>query len=112
MHITRISIGLAVKAAREALKLTANDLSKQAGISTSSLSRTENGFRGFDLEEAVAISEALGIKVQALVDLANEFEISGAAEERAATIKQLQRSFTETTKVATGILRDIKNGTW
>lgn len=80
VEINPAAIGLAVKTAREGLKMTANDLSAQTGIPPSSLSRTERGARMPPLNEASSIARALGMSVQDLMDRAVELEQSGAVK--------------------------------
>ncbi|MFT7774035.1 helix-turn-helix transcriptional regulator [Roseateles sp.] len=91
-----MSMGLAVLAAREAAKLTAADLAKMAGITASSLSRTENGLRALELVEADAIAKAVGLDIPKLLSLAETFERDGAADRRS----QLQRDLNALERLA------------
>lgn len=80
MKLSRASVGLAVRAAREAAQLTLNDLAPLAGMTTTSLSRSENGLRDIEFAEAVAIANAVKIEVETLRTLAETFERAGAAK--------------------------------
>jgi transcriptional regulator with XRE-family HTH domain len=98
MKLSRTAIGLAVRAARKVAQLTADQLAELAGMDRSSLSRTENGLRSLEFNEAVAISAVLGIKVEALRTLAETYQREGV-EERMSAIKndfnELQRRAVE-----------------
>jgi transcriptional regulator with XRE-family HTH domain len=74
MKLSRKSVGLAVRAAREAANLTSADLAGQTAMTPSSLSRTENGLRALEFHEAVAVAKCLGIEVEDLRTLAETFE--------------------------------------
>lgn len=87
MKLSRASVGLALRAAREAAKLILSDLSTQTGIATSMLSRTENGQRALEFAEAVAISAVLKIGVDDLRTLAETFEREGVPQKQEAMNK-------------------------
>jgi len=97
MKLTRTSLGLAVRAARDQAKLTLSDLSAQTGIPTSTLSKTENGLRALEFNEALAIANVCKIDVEVLRTLAETFEREGAHQkqstrnELAADLNNLQR---------------------
>jgi transcriptional regulator with XRE-family HTH domain len=80
MIISRISMGLAIRAVRDMAKLTLSALSDKTGIPISSLSRIENGLRSVDFAEALAIAEVAKIDISTLRTLAETFERQGVAE--------------------------------
>jgi len=82
MKLSRTSVGLAVRAARKAANITADKLSELSGMDRSSLSRTENGKRALEFDEAVTITSLLHIDVEALRTLAETFEREGVADKR------------------------------
>jgi transcriptional regulator with XRE-family HTH domain len=102
MKLSRTAMGLAVRAARDAAKLTASDLAMHAQIERSALSRTENGIRALEFAEAVAIASVLNIDVETLRTLAETFEREGVAQKREmqktlqADLVRLQRLAIET----------------
>jgi transcriptional regulator with XRE-family HTH domain len=108
MKLDRISVGLAVRTAREAVMLTAADLAKQVGITASSLSRTENGLRALELHEAAAIASVLGTSVQALLDLAQRLEETGIVKERKEATAELQRYISGTRTAALAALEQVR----
>jgi transcriptional regulator with XRE-family HTH domain len=77
-------MGLAVRAAREAAKLTLSDLATQTGVSLSSLSRTENGLRALEFTEALAIAAACQVDIEGLRTLGETFERQGATQKQSA----------------------------
>lgn len=79
MRLSRISVGLAVRAAREAARLTLGDLAQKTGTTATSLSRSENGLRDVEFSEVVAIANAVGIGLETFRTLAETFENAGAA---------------------------------
>jgi transcriptional regulator with XRE-family HTH domain len=86
MKLKRTSVGLAVRAAREAAGLTLKDLAGMTGLTLSSLSRSETGDRDIAFTEVLAIAEALKVDADTLRTLAETFERAGATEKR----KQLE----------------------
>jgi transcriptional regulator with XRE-family HTH domain len=86
MKLSRTSVGLAVRAARAAARLTLKDLAGLTGIVLSTLSRTENGERDLAWTELLLVAEAVKIDPSRLHDLARNIEEKGAAE------KQSQRN--------------------
>jgi transcriptional regulator with XRE-family HTH domain len=80
MKLRRTSVGLAVKAAREAAGFTLADLAGATSITISSLSRTENGQRDAEFAEIVSITSALRIDVETFRTMAETFERSDAAK--------------------------------
>ena len=99
MKLTRISVGLAVRAAREAAGLTLNDLAKATGITLSSLSRSETGQRDLAFTEVLTITRALKIDAEALRTLAETFERRGAVKAR-KKLDQLSRDLNELQRLA------------
>lgn len=101
MKLSRASVGLAVRAVREAARLTLDDLSHRTGISVPSLSRSENGLRDTDFSEMVSIAAAVGLELETLRTLAETFEYAGVAStaKKKADLKdelfQLQRAAIE-----------------
>ena len=89
-HLSRASLGLAVRAAREAAGLTLNDLVGMTGLTQSTLSRSELGERDIAFTELLAIADAVKVDLEDLRTLAETFEREGAAEKHAA--KQHARS--------------------
>lgn len=79
MKLSRITIGLAVRAARAAAGLTLKDLAEPAGMTVSSLSRSENGERDMTFAEISAIAAEVRLGVEDLRTLAETFERDGAA---------------------------------
>ena len=73
-------MGLAVHSARDAAGLTLNDLAPLAGMTASSLSRSERGERDLAFAEVVAIANAVKIDVETLRSLAESFEREGVAQ--------------------------------
>lgn len=84
MPISRLSIGMAMKSAREAAGMTLADISSRCGISISALSRSENGQRDIDFAEAVEFSRAVAIELDQLIDLAETFENAGVLDKLSA----------------------------
>jgi transcriptional regulator with XRE-family HTH domain len=80
MKLSRISVGLAVRSAREAAELTLNDLAKLTGMTVPSLSRSENGLRDLEFAEVVAIANAVKLNLETVRSLAETFEYAGSAE--------------------------------
>ena len=80
MKLSRASVGLAVRAAREAAGLTLNDVAGMTGMTQSTLSRTELGERDLAYTEILGIAEVAKIDVEALRTLAETFERDGDAE--------------------------------
>lgn len=69
------SLGLAITSLRERVGLSASDLAKRINISKSKLSRIECGHSLIDLMTLIAISNALNIKIDDIIDLARVFEV-------------------------------------
>jgi transcriptional regulator with XRE-family HTH domain len=99
MKLSRTSVGLAVRAAREAAGLTLKDLAGTTGITTSSLSRSENGERDLAFTEVLAIAEALRVDAETLRTLAETFERAGAPEKQSARA-ELSRDLNELQRMA------------
>jgi transcriptional regulator with XRE-family HTH domain len=83
MKLSRTSVGLAVRVAREAAGLTLKDLSGMTEIVLSTLSRTENGERDISWTELLTISAAVKIDPDKLHELALNIEAQGATEKQA-----------------------------
>lgn len=112
MKLSRISVGLAVRAAREAAGLTLNDLAGITGITLSSLSRSETGQRDLAFTEVLAISDGLKIDPETLRSLAETFERAGATktqhkrDQLARDLNDLQRLAIEATIEARALAVD------
>lgn len=97
MQISRIALGMAVRAVRDAAKLTLNDLAVATGMTSSSLSRSETGLRDLTFAEVLAIATAVKIDVDTLRSMAETFERAGAEKTRlqrdafARDLNELQR---------------------
>lgn len=103
MKLSRASIGLAVRAAREAAALTLNDLAGLTGLTQSTLSRTELGERDVAFAEVLAIAKAVKIDLEALLTLAETFERDGAATnlaQKRSAKDQLARDMNELQRLA------------
>ena len=99
MNLTRTSVGLAVRAAREAAGHTLKDLAGLTGISLSSLSRSENAERDLAFTEVLAIASALKIDAETLRTLAETFERAGAAATQTKR-DQLSRDLNDLQRIA------------
>lgn len=88
--ISRTSVGLALRAAREAAGLTIKDLAGVTALSESSLSRSENGLRDLAYTEVLTIAAALRIDAETFRQLAETFERADVAGKRDA-ISEVQR---------------------
>lgn len=108
MKLSRTAIGMAVKSARLAAGLTAAELAKVTGLSASAVSRTESGMRALEFVEALAVSSALGIDVEALRTLAETFEREGVSGTVAA-ISELEADLLALQRVA--VESAVKAGT-
>ena len=97
MRLSRVSVGLAVRAAREAAGFTLADLANFTQISVASLSRSENGLRDMGFAEIAAVADAVRIDIEQLRSLAETFERaeSGKTAERRSRLtddlNELQR---------------------
>jgi transcriptional regulator with XRE-family HTH domain len=93
MKLSRPSVGLAVRAAREAAGLTLKDLAGMTEIPVYLLSRTELGERDLGYTELLAVIDAVKIDEIVLRDFAATFERDGVAEKRQVVrdLNELQR---------------------
>lgn len=80
MNISRTSIGLAVKAARQAAHLSLSELAQKTEINISSLSRVESGLRALDFSEAIVLAKELRVNLDHFKDLAKTYEENGTVE--------------------------------
>lgn len=102
MKLSRTSLGLAVRAARDAAGLNLEQLAERTGITVSTLSRSERGERDITYTEVLALAEAIDVDVESFRTLAETFERGGAAEksrsrdELEADLVALQRQAVET----------------
>ena len=86
------ALGLAVRFAREELKLTSNDMAAQVGMTPSSLSRSERGLRMLDLAESEQIAKVLGMSLDSLVQRAHHLEKAGVVRKHVAALESLSRA--------------------
>ena len=98
-QISRSSMGLAVRAARDAARLTLSDLSAKTGIPVSTLSRTETGQRAIEFVEAIKIAEAVHLVVNELRTLAETIEGEGGTE-KSQTHGQIKKDLKELQRLA------------
>jgi transcriptional regulator with XRE-family HTH domain len=99
MKLSRTAIGMAVKSARLAAGLTASQLANDTGLSASAISRTESGVRALEFVEALAVSSALCIDIEALRTLAETFEREGVSG-KANAISELEADLLALQRVA------------
>ena len=108
MKLSRASLGLAVRAAREAAGYTLVDLAGATNLSVASLSRTENGLRDVEFAEVVAIAEAVKIDVEMLRSLAEAFERAGATTKSKSRSK-LTEDLNELQRLAIEAAVEVRN---
>jgi transcriptional regulator with XRE-family HTH domain len=108
-ELNTAALGLAVRSARERLKITANDLATQTGMTPSSLSRSEKGTRMLMLDEARSIAHVLGMTVQDLMDLAVQLEQSGLVKKRDEAVQDFQRALDGARAAAHSALESFKS---
>jgi len=70
MTLTDLHIGLAIKAARTSVGVSARDLARAVNMNPTAISKIENGRQGVSFAEAVAIANVLGLTAGDLADLA------------------------------------------
>lgn len=99
MKLSRTSVGLAVRAAREAAGLTLNDLAGMVQMTTSSLSRTETGQRDLTFSEVAAIATAVQLGVEDFRTLAETYERDGTSSKHEA-MSQLKRDLNQLQRLA------------
>jgi transcriptional regulator with XRE-family HTH domain len=80
MKLSRTSLGIAVKTARELQKMTLKDLAVAADLKEYSLSRSENGLRDLEFAEVVAIAQVLHVELAWIINLAENLDRSGVLE--------------------------------
>jgi len=80
LNTSRTSIGLAVRAARQAARISLTELAKRTDINISALSRVETGLRGLEFVEAIALAKELHVSLDHFKDLANTYEKIGVPE--------------------------------
>lgn len=97
MKISQNSVGMAVRAARQAARLSLSDIFEITNISVSALSRIENGVRSLDFLEASAIADVLKVDLEHFRALAVTFEEEGLVNqisnkrEALADLRAIQR---------------------
>jgi len=104
-----VAVGLAIKAIRENAKMSATDVAKQAEMTASSYSRTENGYRAVELAEAVLICQATGTKLDNLVEVAKNAERSEHIKVREQAVAELQRSKAGIKEIADVVLQSLRS---
>lgn len=93
MKLSRVSVGQAVRAAREAAGLTLADLAGQVDLTTSSLSRTETGQRDLSFPELVAIAGAVKLGIEDFRLMVEAYERDAAPRQQA--LDALKRDLNE-----------------
>lgn len=84
--LSRASIGLAVRVAREAADLTLQQMSEATGMSIANVSRSENGLRDLAFSEVVAITHASRMSIDVFLQLVTTYERGGAVSTRHAKL--------------------------
>ncbi len=74
MKLSRDSIGSAIRIAREEAKFTLEQVAAKSGITTSTLSRTEQGERDVSFIEVLTLVEIFGITELTLREYAQRIE--------------------------------------
>lgn len=103
-----VAVGEAIRILRERARMGAGDLAAQAGMTSSTLSRTENGLRAVELAEAVSIVETVGSPLQTLVDLARDPKVAALIQARQKVVADLQQSKADIKKAADQALDELK----
>ena len=103
MKLSRISVGQALRVARDTAGLTLADLAAVTSLTTSSISRTERGERDLAYTELVEVVEALKIDVEHFRQLAESHELLGAAEKK----QQIDALATDLIKLQKAALEDV-----
>jgi transcriptional regulator with XRE-family HTH domain len=106
--LTPIALGMAVRMVRENAKMSATDLAKMIGITSSSLSRTENGYRAVELAEAELICACTGTSLNELIEGARRLDNSGVVQQRVKAMADLQRSLAEVKSAADQVMNEIR----
>jgi transcriptional regulator with XRE-family HTH domain len=83
--LTDAQIGVAVRVARQAARLTGRSLAEKIEISPTTLSKIESGKQSLSFGSAVALSNVLGINVSHLARLAED---AGVIAENASTVRE------------------------
>lgn len=99
MELTQI--GLAVRSARTAARMSAKELASAAALTTTALSKIETGNQKLDFKTAVNITNALHISLDDLATLAEKVsdvgtETNNVRNELASRLKSLEKSAIET----------------
>lgn len=95
--MTSLQIGLAVKSARIASKMSAKQLAERIGLTASALSKIESGKQSLGFAEGEEICSALGIRTDHLAALAREVE--RVAAETASVREKLRADLEELHKM-------------
>lgn len=98
--LNTIALGIAVRLAREEKQMTSNDLALQAGMTPSSLSRSERGLRMLELDEALRVATTLGMTTNDLIEQAQRIEQSGVAKQHQQALKQIDLSLKQVREAA------------
>lgn len=99
MELTQI--GFAVRAARQAARMTARELASAAALTPTALSKIETGQQNLDFKTAIKIAKALGISLDHLAALAEKVsnisgESASAKNQFISKLKFLEKSAIET----------------
>jgi transcriptional regulator with XRE-family HTH domain len=108
-ELNTAAVGLAVKFTREQLKITGNELARQAGLTPSSLSRTERGVRMLALDEASKIATIFGMTVNDLIGVAHQLEKTGLVQQRDDAFRDFQRALEEAKSATESALDSLKS---
>lgn len=80
--IPQCGLGKAIRFLREEAKMTAATLAEKSGVSTSWISRIEHGEVDPTWATIAQISKGLGVSMESLAELAEDFEESGGRGRR------------------------------
>jgi transcriptional regulator with XRE-family HTH domain len=101
----QLTLGLAVRALREASRLSAKELSIKAGLPDYTVSRIENGKMRLDFATGLALTSAMGVTMDRLAEVAKSFPTTLVTEkteelkEVRAKLKALQSELLRHTRL-------------
>lgn len=105
--ISTHALGAAIKMARENARMSATDVAQQTEITTSSLSRTENGHRAVELAEALQLVDVIGISLDDLIKTARHLDSQGVLQQKIAAKNAFDQSLAEVRAAAAEIMKAI-----
>lgn len=94
MTISNAAIGSAIRALRDRVDLSVNDLAKITGLSPSTLSRTEAGARHPRVSELDSIAKAVSITLDDFLNLAKFCDLKGA-QDKYDELERIERELLE-----------------